>query len=152
MYAYGLIKAMPPRQSHLPQARATHIPDRIQQEMDRHMQQTLPANLQYYQKSGGYVPPHIQQEMAQHMQSTMPEHLKQYINPYMQQTVVSQHLSSPPSEGQIPNFIPHHIPPPVVSTHQDFNTFKPPPQAFTNTNQEPAAQPPVVEESQVTSS
>ena len=94
MHAYGLIKTMPPHQSHLPQARSTYIPPRIQHEMNQHLQKTLPANLQYYQKSGGYVPPHIQQQMAQHMQKSMPEHLKQYINPYMQQTVVTQHLAS----------------------------------------------------------
>ena len=70
------------------------------------MQQTLPANLQYYQKSGGYVPPHIQQQMAQHMQKSMPEHLKQYVNPYMQQNVVSQHLTSAPTV-QPTSFTPH---------------------------------------------
>jgi hypothetical protein len=123
MYAYGLIKAMPPRQSHLPQARATHIPDRIQQEMDRHMQQTLPANLQYYQKSGGYVPPHIQQQLAQHMEKSMPNHLKQYINPYMQQNVVSQHLTSMPG-GQSGSFSPTtHASPSFIPNQQHLNTF-----------------------------
>jgi hypothetical protein len=80
------------------------------------MQQTLPANLKYYQQSGGYVPPHVQQQMAQHMQQSMPEHLKQYINPYMQQSVVPQHLTSmqaprqlnynPPSHAT--TFVPDH--------------------------------------------
>ena len=74
--------------------------------MARHMQQTLPANLQYYQKSGGYVPPHIQQQMAQHMQKNMPAHLQQYVSPYMQQHVVSQHLSGAPQVQ------PNHINPP----------------------------------------
>jgi hypothetical protein len=60
------------------------------------MQKTLPANLQYYQKSGAYVPPAIQKQMAQHMEKTMPNHLKQYINPYMQQQVVPQHLGPAP--------------------------------------------------------
>lgn len=109
MHAYGLIKVMPPRQSHLPQDRSTYIPPRIQQEINQHMQKTLPANLQYYQKSGGYVPPNIQQQMAQHMQSTMPEHLKQYINPYMQQNVVSQHLASA-AHAPSPNFTPAKTP------------------------------------------
>jgi hypothetical protein len=77
--------------------------------MAKHMQQTLPANLQYYQKSGGYVPPHVQQQMAQHMQSTMPEHLKQYISPYMQQQVVPQHLNSMPG-GPATTFTPHTVP------------------------------------------
>jgi hypothetical protein len=86
---------MPPRQSHLPQDRSAIIPPRIQQEMARHMEQTLPANLQYYQKSGDYVPPNVQKQMAQHMEQTMPNHLKQYINPYMQQQVVPQHLAQP---------------------------------------------------------
>lgn len=96
---------MPPPQSHLPQDRATHIPSRIQQEMDMHLQQTLPAHLKYYQSSGDYVPPHIQQEMAQHMQQSMPEHLKQYISPYMQQRVVPQHLAST-QEFQQPHYTP----------------------------------------------
>ena len=98
--AYGLINAMSPSPSHLPQDRSAYIPPRIQQEMAKHMQQTLPANLQYYQKSGGYVPPQIQKEMAQHLQSTMPEHLKEYINPYMQQTVASGHQSAMGSVGR----------------------------------------------------
>jgi|GEM_PF-442072 hypothetical protein len=98
-YAYGLIKAMPPRQNNLAQNRAIPIPQRVQQEMAQHMQKTLPANLQYYQKSGAYVPPHIQQQMTQHMQETMPEHLKQYISPYMQQQVKPQHLAPPPTAG-----------------------------------------------------
>lgn len=94
MYAYGLIKAMHPKQSNLAQARATYIPPRVQQEMARHMQQTLPANLKHYQDSGGYIPPNIQKQMAQHMQASMPEHLKQFIDPYMQQKVAPQYLSS----------------------------------------------------------
>jgi len=77
--------------------------------MERHMQQTLPANLQYYQKSGGYVPPHVQQQMAQYMQKSMPTHLQQYINPYMQQKVVPQHLTSMPG-GQATHFTPHTVP------------------------------------------
>ena len=93
---------MPPQQSHLPQDRATYIPPAIQHEMAQHMQQTLPANLKYYQKSGAYVPPHIQHEMAQHMQQSMPEHLKPYINPYMQQQIVPQHLATTPG-GQAPH-------------------------------------------------
>jgi hypothetical protein len=74
--------------------------------MAKHMEQTLPANLQYYQKSGGYVPPHIQQQMAKHMEQTMPAHLKGYINPYMQQHVVGQHLGAPPA-GQATHFSPN---------------------------------------------
>src|ERR1017187_6514082 len=94
MYAYGLINAMSPQQPHLPQDRAVNIPTRVQQAMDKHLQQTLPANLKYYQDSGAYVPPHIQQQIQSHMQKSMPEHLKQYINPYMQQQVVPQHLGT----------------------------------------------------------
>lgn len=115
---------MPPRQSHLPQARSTHIPARIQQEMSQHMQQTLPANLQYYQKSGGYVPPNIQKQMAQHMEKSMPNHLKQYIEPYMQQNVVSQHLTSVPG-AQAAHFTaratPTHLP-----AQQPLHTFEAP--------------------------
>jgi hypothetical protein len=87
---------MPPRPTSAAQNRAIAIPQRVQQEMAQHMQKTLPANLQYYQKSGGYVPPAIQKQMAQHMEKTMPNHLKQYINPYMQQQVVPQHLGPTP--------------------------------------------------------
>lgn len=70
------------------------------------MEQTLPANLKYYQQSGGYVPPNVQKQMAQHMEQTMPNHLKEYINPYMQQQVVPQHLASM-SGGPPANFTPN---------------------------------------------
>jgi hypothetical protein len=93
---------MSPQPPHLGQDRAAIIPPRIQAEMARHMEQTLPANLQYYQKSGGYVPPNIQKQMAQHMEKSMPNHLKQYISPYMQQQVVPQHLASVPGAGVAP--------------------------------------------------
>jgi len=96
---------MSPQPPHLGQDRSAIIPPRIQAEMARHMEQTLPANLQYYQKSGAYVPPNIQKQMAQHMEKSMPNHLKQYINPYMQQQVVPQHLASIPG-GQPAHFNP----------------------------------------------
>jgi hypothetical protein len=97
---------MNPTSPHLPQDRAAYIPPRIQQEMAKHMEQTLPANLKYYQQSGAYVPPNVQKQMAQHMEQTMPSHLKEYINPYMQQQVVPQHLASVPG-GQPTHFSPN---------------------------------------------
>jgi hypothetical protein len=50
--------------------------------------------------------------MAQHMEKSMPEHLKQYINPYMQQQVVPQHLASAPGApvGQPAHFNVRHSP------------------------------------------
>lgn len=126
---------MPPPQSHLPQDRATHIPSRIQQEMDMHLQQTLPAHLKYYQSSGDYVPPHIQQEMAQHMQQSMPEHLKQYINPYMQQRVVPQHLAT------AQNFQQSHYTPPNATTLVPDRIFVP----SMSGSVQPASQPQVVQ-------
>jgi hypothetical protein len=75
--------------------------------MAKRMQQTLPANLQYYQRSGGYVPPHIQQQMAQHMQQTLPANLKQYIGPYMQQRVATQYLT--PEASLVAQSTPHPL-------------------------------------------
>lgn len=147
MYAYGLIKVMPSQQSYLPQDRTVAIPAGVQQEIDMHMQQTLPSNLKYYQKSGSYVPPHVQQEMAQHLEQTMPAHLKQYIGPYMQQRVVSQHLGSAPA-SQPPNFAPHGGA--TFSPNQQFShPFAPPqapqPQVIAPTQSlQPAAEPQAV--------
>ncbi len=146
------MKAMPPSPTHIAQDRAVHIPGHIQQEMTQQLQQTMPAHLQYYQKSGGYVPPHVQQEIAQHMQQTMPAHLKQYINPYMQQEVMTQQLHprapvaqtsySPPESTHMitPNPAqepePPHYTGPVTAPKQ--STFSEPPkvnaQADTETN------------------
>ncbi len=115
---------MPPRPTNSAQNRAIAIPQRVQQEMAQHMQKTLPANLQYYQKSGAYVPPHIQQQMAQHMQKTMPNHLKQYINPYMQQQVAPQHLGSA-QMGQPAHFNVRHTPLSLTSDPQPQQVFEP---------------------------
>jgi hypothetical protein len=109
---------MSPQPPHLGQDRSTIIPPRIQVEMAKHMENTLPANLQYYQKSGAYVPPNVQKQMAQHMEQSMPEHLKQYINPYMQQQVVPQHLASTPPGGQPAHFNPITPTPPSYAPNQ----------------------------------
>jgi hypothetical protein len=115
--------------------------------MDKHMQQTMPANLKYYQQSGAYVPPHVQQAMAKHMQASMPEHLKQYIDPYVQQRVAPQHLGSAPG-AQSPSFIPQSSPSNIQSHQlsqsfevQPSNQFQPPAQTQ---NLQQTAEPQVV--------
>ncbi len=139
---------MNPTSPHLPQDRAAYIPPRIQQEMAKHMEQTLPANLKYYQQSGGYVPPNVQKQMAQHMEQTMPNHLKEYINPYMQQQVVPQHLASVPL-GQPTHFTPHPPSPSLENAVQPLHPFEDQTQAVSQPQQispqmqgpQPAVQP-----------
>lgn len=133
---------MNPMSPHLPQDRAAYIPPRIQQEMAKHMEQTLPANLKYYQQSGAYVPPNVQKQMAQHMEQTMPNQLKEYINPYMQQKVVPQHLASMPG-GQPTHFAPNLPSQSYETAVQTLQPFKeqargePPPQQVSPQLQSP---------------
>jgi hypothetical protein len=138
---------MSPQPPHLGQDRSVIIPPRIQAEMAKHMEQHLPANLQYYQKSGAYVPPNVQKQMAQHMEKSMPDHLKQYISPYMQQQVVPQHLASAPG-GQPANFNPVAHTSPSYTPNQQLSHppetqpwSAPQPQQVYPTTAQPATQP-----------
>ena len=136
---------MPPQQPHLSTDRVTNIPSRVQQEMDRHLQQTLPGDLKYYHSSGDYVPPHIQQQLTQHMEQSMPEHLKQYIGPYMQQRVVSEQTSAAQAlpqpqftPGRTTTYVPDRL---TVPTYQAQPTVQPQATPQTQIPPQPAAGP-----------
>lgn len=73
--------------------RQQNIPSSVQQAMNQHMKNTLPAHLQHQMGDGLHMSPQTQKAISDHMQRTMPSHLKQYAGAYMEQRVINPSLA-----------------------------------------------------------
>ncbi len=75
----------------------TPIPQHIEQAMNQHMQESMPAHLKKYVSSDkpAYVPQQAQKQIEQAMQKSMPGHLKQYAGAYMEQKIVQPNTARP---------------------------------------------------------
>ncbi len=91
----------------------TPIPQHIEQAMNQHMQESMPAHLKKYVNSDKptYVPQNAQKQIDQYMQKSMPAHLKQYAGAYMEQKIVQPNSARPTVTPQEPrSFSPPRIP------------------------------------------
>lgn len=99
---------MPSKSSQARIDRSTYIPPHIQQDMNRHMQQNMPAHLKKYTgENAAYVPKHMEATIAKQMERNMPAHLKKYSGAYMQQKVLDTNttrLHNPTTHGQQGSF------------------------------------------------
>jgi hypothetical protein len=75
----------------------THIPQHVEQAINQHMQQSMPAHLKKYVNSDRptYIPQHAEKQIAQYMDKKMPAHLKSYTGAYMQQRIVQPSTARP---------------------------------------------------------
>src|SRR5271165_2370786 len=89
-YAYGLIESMFRGSPQSEIDRHAYIPPDVQNTLNQHFNQSVPAHLRQYVGSNntGYIPRGMEQAISKEMKSSLPPHLQQYADAYVQQSIV----------------------------------------------------------------